>query len=144
MSSCVMRASLLATIATVTIIIGAAGRAEALSVTQLPYPEDVSLVQDAKGWTFRQNLSSLPLYLYEPKKHGNTACNQACEVQWMPLLVQAGEKALGAWTIVMRPDGQRQWAFEQHPVYTHLNDTPNHIGGDGVDGIWHLLPHFST
>ncbi|MEP6549169.1 MAG: hypothetical protein ABJD53_17050 [Gammaproteobacteria bacterium] len=63
-------------------------------------------------------------------------------MQWIPLLVSAGEKSLGEWTIFVRKDGRRQWAFKQRPVYTHIHDSPDMPTGDGVDGVWHLMPHF--
>jgi predicted lipoprotein with Yx(FWY)xxD motif len=109
--------------------------------TQLPYPAEVSLVQEAQGWTFRQSPTNLPLYLYEPRLSGATACDSACRRQWIPLLAPAGEKPLGDWTIVVRKDGRQQWAFEQHPVYLHRHDGPDRPSG-GSPGPWHLMPHF--
>jgi predicted lipoprotein with Yx(FWY)xxD motif len=114
------------------------------SITQLPYPAEVSLVQERMGWTFRQSPSGLPLYLYEPDSPVTSVCNSACESKWIPLLAPAGEKPLGDWTIFVRKDGRRQWAFEQHPVYTHLHDTPATPTGDREDGVWHLMPHFRS
>ncbi len=130
------------------LIISATGHASEsalkTSITQLPYPAEVSLVQEQMGWTFRQSSSNLPLYLYEPDSPTKSVCNSACETQWIPLLAPAGEKPLGDWTPFMRKDGRQQWAFEQHPVYTHLHDTPDMPTGDGVDGVWHLMPHFRS
>lgn len=116
---------------------------EALN-TQLPYPAAVSLVQDRMGWTFRQSPSNLPLYLYGPDSSGKSVCERACESQWIPLLASAGEKPLGYWTIFVRKDGRQQWAFEQRPVYTHLHDKPDMPTGGGVEGVWHLMPHFRS
>jgi predicted lipoprotein with Yx(FWY)xxD motif len=110
---------------------------------QLPYPVEVSLVQDRMGWIFLQSSSNLPLYVYEPASPGRPICNQACEKQWMPLLAGAGEQPLGQWTLLLRADGRRQWAFDQYPVYTYLHDTPDMPTADGADGVWHLL-HFRS
>lgn len=114
------------------------------SIMQLPYPAEVSLVQERMGWTFRQSLSGLPLYLYEPDSQVTSGCNRACESQWIPLLAPADEKPLGYWTILVRKDGRRQWAFEHHPVYTHPHDTPDKPTGTGVHGAWHVMPHFRS
>lgn len=117
--------------------------AQSAQITQLPYPAEVSLVQEPKGWTYRQNSTNLPLYLYEPAS-ARTVCKGACEQQWLPLLVPANEKPLGDWTIFVRSDGRAQWAFQQHPVYTHRHDTPAHAAGARVGGAWHLMPHFPS
>ncbi|MGH8255018.1 MAG: COG4315 family predicted lipoprotein [Steroidobacteraceae bacterium] len=114
------------------------------SITQLPYPAEVSLVHERMGWTFRQDTSNLPLYLYEPDSPGQSVCDSACEKQWVPLLAPAGEKPLGDWTIIVRQDGRRQWAFERHPVYTHLRDTAGEAAGDGAASAWHPMPHFRS
>ncbi len=113
------------------------------SITQLPYPAEASLVQQPLGWTFESSSNDLPLYLYEPLS-GKSTCNSACAKQWIPLLALPGEKPLGDWTIVVRKDGRRQWAFEQHPVYTHLHDKPDMPAGAGVKGDWRLMPYFSS
>src|SRR5665213_733721 len=97
---------------------------------QLPYPAAVSLMQDRMGLTYRQSPSGLPLYLYGADSPGKSACNSTCEMQWIPLLVSAGEKSLGEWTIFVRKDGRRQWAFKQRPVYTHIHDSPDMPTGD--------------
>lgn len=117
---------------------------EPISITQLPYPAEVSLVQDAMGWTYRQNPSNLPLYLYEPASPGASNCNHSCERQWLPLLVPPAGKPLGEWTILMRSDHRRQWAFEQHAVYTHVHDSPGDAAGARAGGAWHLMPHFRS
>lgn len=95
------------------------------------------------GWTFLQSSSNLPLYVYGPAASGKSVCNAACERQWMPLLAPAGEQPLGQWTILMRSDGRRQWAFDRYPVYTYLHDKPDMPTADGADGVWHLM-HFRS
>ncbi len=95
------------------------------------------------GWTFLQSSSNLPLYVNESASPGETACNSACEKQWIPLLAPTGEKPLGEWTIFVRKDGRRQWAFERYAVYTYLHDRPDRPTRDGAGGVWHVL-HFSA
>lgn len=118
-------------------------RAALPQITQLPYPEQVSLVQESTGWTYRQGDTNLPLYLYEPAAP-SIPCTAACERQWIPLLAPANEKPLGEWTIFVRSDGRAQWAFEQHPVYTRLHDTAGPAPAQRVGNVWHLMPHFQS
>ncbi|WP_414714360.1 hypothetical protein [Sphingobium sp.] len=39
-----------------------------------------------------------------------------------------------------RIDGSRQWALEGRPVYTFARDANSNATGDGMGGVWHLLP----
>src|SRR5437867_1913367 len=36
----------------------------------------------------------------------------SCVQEWPPVLAQAAAKPIGKWTIVARPEGTRQWAFD--------------------------------
>jgi predicted lipoprotein with Yx(FWY)xxD motif len=114
-----------------------------MGITQLPYPAQVSLVQEPTGWTYRQSSTNLPLYLYEPASV-KTPCSAACERQWIPLLAPAHARPLGDWTLLIRRDGRAQWAFQQHPVYTRLHATPDEAAAQRVDDVWHLMPHFQS
>ncbi|HTW74516.1 MAG TPA: hypothetical protein VMD56_06295 [Steroidobacteraceae bacterium] len=142
-----MRSSILASIAALGLLAGPAGHASrsipTTSITQLPYPAEVSLLQRPMGWTFESS-ANLPLYLYEPPASGAPACDRSCERQWLPLLASAGEKPLGDWTILVRRDGRRQWAFERHPVYTHAHDRPEMPIAARRRGVWHLMPYFPS
>ena len=55
----------------------------------------------------------------------NTAspCTGACLDTWVPLAAPQAAAAIGDWTIVMRADGFRQWAFQGRPVYRSTQDT---------------------
>jgi predicted lipoprotein with Yx(FWY)xxD motif len=39
-----------------------------------------------------------------------------------PLLAAPAERAIGAWTIAVNDDGQRQWGYQGRPLYTHTRD----------------------
>jgi predicted lipoprotein with Yx(FWY)xxD motif len=110
--------------------------------TQAPYPAAVSLLHESGGWTYRQSGTSAPLYFNEKDSPDKSACDSACETQWYPLLAEPAEKSVGEWTAFKRRDGRRQWAFKKRPVYTHIHDSADHPMGDGMDGVWHLMPHF--
>lgn len=146
-----MRTLALATTVAVALLVGASCRAsQSEQVTQLPYPAQVSLVQEPAGWTYRQNATNLALYLYEPSSP-KTPCTAACERQWVPLLAPASEKPLGDWTLFVRSDGRAQWAFQGHPVYTHPpdttahpRDTTAHAPAERIGKAWHLMPHFPS
>jgi predicted lipoprotein with Yx(FWY)xxD motif len=55
----------------------------------------------------------------------------ACAQQWSPLIASANAKPVGAWTLIDRPEGGKQWAFEGHPVHRSYKDL---LAGD-VNGL---------
>ena len=70
---------------------------------------------------------------------GKSACNGACATNWPPLMATAGDSGSGAWTIVTRDDGSRQWAYKGKPVYYWAKDSkPGDRTGDGFNNAWHL------
>jgi predicted lipoprotein with Yx(FWY)xxD motif len=107
----------------------------------LPYPEQIDLVQDAEGWTFRLNENNLPLYMSTADPLGKSACNDDCAKKWVPVRPDSTAKSpVGEWSLVMRDDGSRQWAFKRHPVYTLANSTADKPAAPS--GTFHLMPHF--
>jgi predicted lipoprotein with Yx(FWY)xxD motif len=112
--------------------------------TQAPYPAAVSLVHESAGWTYRETKTGAPLYFNQKDSPGKPVCNRACETQWFPLLAQPDDRPTGDWTIFVRKDGRRQWAYRKRPVYTHIHDSADKPTGDGEDGVWHVMPHYPT
>jgi len=94
------------------------------------------VLADAKGMT---------LYTFDmDKTPGKSACNPdtKCSVYWPPLAAAADAKPMGAWTVVTRDDGSKQWAYKDKPLYTFVSDkkagdtTGNEMGPNGSH-IWH-------
>ncbi len=86
---------------------------------------------DAKGMT---------LYTFDKDTPGKSVCNGQCATNWPPLAVADGAKAAGDWTIVVRDDGLKQWAYKGKPIYTWVKDTkPGDTTGDGfLNGAWRV------
>jgi predicted lipoprotein with Yx(FWY)xxD motif len=86
---------------------------------------------DAKGMT---------LYTFDKDTAGKSVCNGQCATNWPPMVVSDGGKAAGDWTIVVRDDGLKQWAYKGKPVYGWVKDTkPGDTTGDGfLNGAWHI------
>ncbi len=89
------------------------------------------VLTDAKGMT---------LYIFDKDSDGKSVCNGPCAANWPPLMVSGDAKADGAYTIVVRDDGGKQWAYKGKPLYTWVKDTkPGDISGDGVaSNAWHI------
>jgi predicted lipoprotein with Yx(FWY)xxD motif len=54
---------------------------------------------------------------------GTAGCTGDCVQTWKPLPAPADAQASGFWSIAMRDDGSRQWAYQGYPVYTNVKDT---------------------
>lgn len=68
---------------------------------------------------------------------GKSVCNGPCATNWPPLFVAEGESAAGDYSIVMRDDGKKQWAFKGKPLYYWVKDQkPGDRTGDGVNNVW--------
>ncbi len=70
---------------------------------------------------------------------GKSVCNGPCATNWPPLAAPADAQASGDWSIVVRDDGSRQWAFKGKPVYYWVKDQkPGDRTGDGFNNVWRL------
>ncbi len=85
---------------------------------------------DAKGMT---------LYVFDKDVPGKSNCAGPCRQNWPAFIAAAEATPTGEWTIVVREDGARQWAYKGKPLYTWSKDAkPGDASGDGVGGIWHI------
>ena len=68
---------------------------------------------------------------------GKSACNGPCATNWPPLSVADNAKAMGAYTIIARDDGKKQWAYKGWPLYYWSKYTKTgDKTGDGFNGVW--------
>jgi len=88
------------------------------------------------------NSAGMTLYTFDadPAGSGKSACSGVCAENWPPLLVTGEAKPASAdWTIVMRDDGKKQWAYKGKPLYLWSKDQkPGDKTGDGFKNVWHL------
>lgn len=82
----------------------------------------------------------MTLYTFDKDAGGKSMCNGGCATNWPPLLVKSDdEPAKGKWTVVMRDDGSKQWAYDGKPLYTFIGDKKaGDNTGDGKNGVWHI------
>ncbi len=77
---------------------------------------------DAKGLT---------LYTYANDPIGKATCAGDCAQTWLPAPVSANAKPFGAWSIITRDDGAKQWAYQGKALYRFVNDVdPGSVGGN--------------
>lgn len=103
-------------------------------------PTEVRAVKEGDVFVMRSLDGGKPLYTFDKDEPGKSNCVDRCLAAWPALTAKAGSKPTGKWTVIARPDGASQWAFDGKPVYTFVRDTEGTATGDGMGGAWHLLP----
>ena len=93
----------------------------------------VKVLSDAKGMT---------LYTFDVDiAPGKSMCNKGCIEYWPALTAAADAKDTGAWTVVTRDDGSKQWAHKGKPLYTFVQDkAAADFTGNGMPKdkpLWH-------
>jgi predicted lipoprotein with Yx(FWY)xxD motif len=119
---------------------------------------DLSVPAAPPGVTFQMNFKVLPgaggggdgltlvfananghsLYTYDNDAAGQSSCTGECAAAWPPFTAAANAAPVGAWSLVTRAEGTRQWALRGKPLYLSAKDTkPAEMNGVGTAG-WHL------
>ncbi|UWU25882.1 hypothetical protein N2601_32665 (plasmid) [Rhizobium sp. CB3060] len=77
------------------------------------------------------------LYTFKKDEAGTSNCYDECAQNWPPAIAADNAKANGAYSIVTRKDGTKQWAKDGKPLYYWIKDAKQgDVTGDGVGGVW--------
>jgi predicted lipoprotein with Yx(FWY)xxD motif len=93
--------------------------------------------------------TGLPLYTSDRDvQRGKSECLNECVKTWHPVIATDTARESGDWSLVVRPDHTRQWAYLGKPLYTFEKDAadPEYntlrvdraIKPKGQDGVWHV------
>ena len=83
--------------------------------------------------------SGMTLYTFDRDAGGKSACNGPCAANWPPLVADDAARAGGDWSLVVRDDGRKQWAFKGKPLYYWSKDQKaGDKTGDGFNSVWHI------
>ncbi len=107
----------------------------ALACSALAQPKVVDgVLTDSKGMT---------LYVWDNDLTvpGKIQCVGVCVMSWPPMLAGPADTPTGEYTLMVREDGKKQWAYKGRPLYLWVNDKkPGDRTGDGFRaGTWHLV-----
>ncbi len=86
--------------------------------------------------------SGMTLYTFDKDaaNSGKSTCNGPCAALWPPMMATASDQPVGAYSIVTRDDGSRQWAYKGKPVYTYKADQKaGDRTGDNFKDVWHII-----
>lgn len=94
---------------------------------------------NTKAGTVLIDAKGMSLYTFDKDSAGTSNCNGGCAKSWPPVLASDKAHDEGAFSVITRADGSRQWAFNGAPLYGWQGDRkPGDVTGDGVGGTWHL------
>ena len=85
--------------------------------------------------------SGMTLYTFDRDTigSGKSACNGPCAVNWPPLIVVGDARPAAGYTVVVRDDGRKQWAYKGKPLYFWAKDAkPGDTTGDNFNNVWHV------
>lgn len=105
-------------------------------------PEGVKTVTIGSGAAFVA-ASGTALYTFDNDTAGKSNCNMRCAMIWPPLQASGDAHDMGAWTVVTRDDGSKQWAYMGKPLYTFARDKAagdakgDNFGPKGTH-VWHV------
>ncbi len=118
------------TAAAVALALSAAGMAQAQSNLPANVKVTGGALTDAAGKA---------LYTYDNDTMKSMShCVGQCARSWPPLEAPANAQASGDWTIVMREDGKRQWAYKDKPLYYFVRDVAGQPPKGGSVESWQL------
>ena len=83
------------------------------------------------------------LYMLSSDRPNYSSCYAKCSQIWPPYMAVAGAKMKRGWSIIVRQDGTRMWAYRGHPLYAFFKDRkPGDAYGEGLatfGGVWHVV-----
>jgi predicted lipoprotein with Yx(FWY)xxD motif len=83
--------------------------------------------------------NGMTLYTYDRDvaSSGKSVCNGNCAALWPPLMAAETDQGSGGYTVIVRDDGKKQWAYQGKPLYYWVRDTkPGDKTGDGFNQVW--------
>lgn len=120
-----------------------------LSLTQLSHASDllraiaestelkIQTLQD--GRKILASNKGLTLYTFDNDQAGPSTCFGSCLRAW-PALITVNDLQILPFSVSLRPDGSKQIALENEPLYFYISDKkPGDIKGDGLGGVWHII-----
>lgn len=97
----------------------------------------VKTVTSAKGEVVASADTGMTLYTFKNDKKDVSNCYDDCAKNWPPFTAAGNAKPDGAYSLVTRKDGAKQWAKDGKPLYFWIKDMKEgDATGDGVKGVW--------
>ncbi len=105
------------------------------------YARDAFIYQSGSGHGLRHGSPIRPAVGRDLKT--DPRCKEDCLAKWKPFLAPADAEANGNWNVYTRPDGQKQWAYQDYALWTFTGDQkPGDIYGN--DEYEYYVSHDTT
>ena len=96
--------------------------------------------QKTKLGTVLASPTGMTIYTYDKDQPDVSNCTGKCAGHWPPVKASASDQPSGDFTVIKRPDGTLQWAYNGKPVYGYDDDKKaGDVKGDGEMGAWHVV-----
>jgi predicted lipoprotein with Yx(FWY)xxD motif len=118
--------------ASVALVLGAS-----IASSQIAAPVKIADTSKGKTWV---DADGMTLYTFDrDTTPGKSACSGKCATNWPPFTAAGDAKTTGDWSVIVRADGSKQWAYKGKPLYTWMDDQkPGDVDGDGRNNVWHI------
>lgn len=84
--------------------------------------------------------NGMTLYTFDKDSADKSACNGPCAALWPPLMAASTDQPQGAYGILTRDDGSRQWSYKGKPLYFYKADLKaGDRTGDNFKEVWHIV-----
>jgi predicted lipoprotein with Yx(FWY)xxD motif len=99
----------------------------------------VTLSNTKKGTVFADS-RGMTLYYFDRDSSGTKSnCDGTCAEKWLPLAADNNAQPSGDFTVIVRSDGSRMWAYRYRPLYTSNDDkAPGDTNGFDPQNLWHI------
>jgi len=94
--------------------------------------------------SYLSNATGFTLYTFsrDTQNSGTSACTAGCSAKWPAFYVASLTLPSGlsatSFTVITRPDGSKQLAYDGWPLYYFSNDmNPGETNGQGVGNVWY-------
>jgi predicted lipoprotein with Yx(FWY)xxD motif len=90
-----------------------------------------TVLADSRGMT---------LYYFDRDDSGKkSTCDGKCTEKWIPLAASDDAKPVGDFTVIVRNDKSKMWAYRYRPLYTsHEDQAPGDTNGFDPANLWHI------
>lgn len=116
----------------VSVVVLALALAGCAYLQPAPAVPEVEVLTDGNGMT---------LYVFDNDVvgSGKSACNGPCATAWPPQVAGSDATPFGQYTIIVRNDGVKQWAYKGKPLYRWNKDLKRgDRTGDNFNNVWHI------
>jgi predicted lipoprotein with Yx(FWY)xxD motif len=99
----------------------------------------IKFYQTKRGMVLADD-KGMTLYYFDRDDTGNkSTCDGKCTEKWIPLAASDDAKALGDFTVIVRSDKTKMWAYRYRPLYTSRDDqAPGDTNGADPSNLWHI------